>query len=258
MYNVTATEIEKLVIDTGVVFLDYGEATQRKLAPCEGENSFVVTQEIRDIEYNGRRGKTKGLRRVTAEDATLTVNLLNLTQANLKLALPGATLDGGTNAITNGTGTIAATDYLTNVTLIGDTLDGEVKIITLYNAMADGGLNISAGKKGEAGLQLTFSAHYDPANLATPIYKIEDAADATLTAYTVTFTVKDGETPKEGASVTFYGSTKSTAVDGTAVWTSVLAGANRPYTAILAGYQIATGAVTVDGVEAVAVALTAS
>src|SRR5690625_4844751 len=120
LYNITSTEeIEKITIDTGVVYLNYGETNQRKLAPCNGDNTFVVEQEIRDIEYNGRRGKTKGLRRILRQDATITVHLLNMSQENLKLALAGANLENG--VITSGDGFIPDEDYLKNVTLIGET-----------------------------------------------------------------------------------------------------------------------------------------
>ncbi len=247
MYNVSTNEIEKILIDTGVVILNYGETDERKLAPCEGDNSFVVTQEIRDIEYNGRRGKTKGLRRITAEDATLTVNLLNLSQANLKLALAGANLEAGTGVITNGDGSIPADDYLKNVTLVGETLDGEVKIITIYNAMADNGLSVTASKKGEAQLQVAFAAHYDPTNLASPIYRIQDVESVDLSAYDVTFTVTDGTNPIKGATVSFYGLTKKTDADGKAVFAGVLEGTNRAYTIVATGYLTESSAVTVDG-----------
>lgn len=258
MYNVTTNEIEKILIDTGVVILNYGEADERKLAPCEGDNSFVVTQEIRDIEYNGRRGKTKGLRRITAEDATLTVNLLNLSQENLKLALAGANLEVGTGVITNGDGSIPDTDYLKNVTLVGETLDGGAKIITIYNAMADNGLSVTASKKGEAQVQVAFAAHYDPTNLASPIYRIQDAESVDLSAYDVTFTVTDSMAePVVGATVSFYGLTKTTDAAGEAVFAGVLEGTNRAYTIVKTGFVTESGAVTVEGAdEAVNVVMT--
>ena len=248
MYNVSTNEIEKILIDPGLVILNYGEEDERKLAPCEGDNSIVVTQEIRDIEYNGRRGKTKGLRRITAEDATLTVNLLNLSQENLKLALAGANLEAGTGVITNGDGSIPDTDYLKNVTLIGPTLDGRWKAITIYNAMADNGLSVTASKNGEAQVQVAFAAHRDPTNSASPIYRIEDIEVVDLSAYDVTFTVKDGsEQPVVGATVSFYGSTKMTDATGTAVFEGVLEGTNRAYTIVKTGFVTESSAVTVDG-----------
>ncbi|MDW7673180.1 MAG: hypothetical protein SCK28_01465 [Bacillota bacterium] len=171
--NLTVEQIENIVIDTGVVYINYGELDERMLAPTRGGNNFVVEQEIKIIERDGARGKEKGLRRVIREDATLTVNLMDLSQENIKLALAGAVMDPTTKAITNGNGEIPDTDYLKNITLLGETLSGEYKVITLYNALSDNGLSINMTDKNESVVQLQFAAHYDPANLTQNIYKIE-------------------------------------------------------------------------------------
>ncbi|SSC13327.1 conserved protein of unknown function [Mesotoga infera] len=73
--------------------------------------------------------------------------------------------------------------------------------------------------------------------------------------YTVTFNVSDNQGAVQGASVTFYGETKATDVQGKAVFTGVLAG-NRAYTVSKTGYNNATGNVNVDGDETVNVILT--
>lgn len=172
MPNLSVEQIGSVVIDEGLVYINYGELTERLLAPTRGGNSFVVEREVRTIEVDGIRGKAKGLRRVVSENATLTVRLLGLTQENLKLALPGADLDAG--VITNGGGDIPETDYLANVTLIGETLAGDLKVITLYNALVDGNLSLSMAPKDEGVVELQFAAHYDPQDLNQPIYQIED------------------------------------------------------------------------------------
>lgn len=257
MSNLTLAQIENIVIDAGVVYIDYGvPATERMLAPTRGGNTFVVEQEIKTIERDGSRGKEKGLRRIITENATLTVQLLNLSQENLKLALPGADLSVG-GVITNGDGSILDTDYLTNITLIGETMKSETKVITLYNALADNGLSVSMTAKEESVVELQFSAHYDPTDLSSPIYKIEEVPPAGT--FTVTFTVTNisGGAPLENASVTFYGATKLTNVSGVAAFANVAVGINRPWEIAKGGFTTRFGSVDVDGNEAVAVALTA-
>lgn len=91
MVNLTQDQIENIVIDTGVVYVNYEEVGERILAPVRGENQFLVERTIRDIEFAGRRGKTKGLRRIIEENAKLVVNLMDLSMDNLALALSGAT-----------------------------------------------------------------------------------------------------------------------------------------------------------------------
>ncbi len=165
-------QVDKIILDTGAVYID-----GNLLSPCEGDNTFAVDIEYRDIPFNGAAGKTKGLKRILRENATLTVHPKGLTQTILKHALPGADLDG--TAIESGGGrkVIALSEYIDEVVLVGDTKDGNTKIITLYNAMADNGLNVGMSEDSEAILELVFSAHYDPDALTDPIYRIEDAVD---------------------------------------------------------------------------------
>lgn len=255
MSNLTLAQIENVIIEAGVVYVDYGEPTERRLAPTRGGNTFVVEQEVKIIERDGARGKEKGLRRIVTENATLTVQLMNLSQDNLKLALPGADLSLG--VITNGDGSIPDGDYLKNITLIGDTMGGETKVITLYNALSDNGLSLGMTPKDESVVELQFSAHYDPTNLSSPIYKIEEVPPAGT--YTVTFTVTNiaGGAPLQDASVTFYGATKLTNVSGVAVFSNVAAGINRPYEVRKGGFRTFLGSVDVAAATPVAVALTA-
>ena len=58
-------QVEKIMLDTGAVFVNGS-----LIAPCEGDNTFVVEREYRDIPYNGAPGKTKGLKRIIRENAT--------------------------------------------------------------------------------------------------------------------------------------------------------------------------------------------
>ena len=174
MVNLTTEQLESVLIDEAMVYINYGETDEAELAPCKGGSSFNVEQEIKDIEYDGQKGKTKGMRRVISENCFAKLNLMGLTNENLKLALCGANMDETSKAITNGTGAIATTEYLKNVTIIVKSMGGKYKVITIYNAMSDNGLSATFTSKEESVIELNMSAHYDPANLASPIYKIEE------------------------------------------------------------------------------------
>lgn len=175
--TVTTEQINNIVLDTGVVYVDYGEAGQRILAPTRGGSSFVVEQDIRIIERDGSLGKEKGLRRIIREDAMLTVRLLDLSKENLHMALRGADLTSSTITSTQ-TGTISATEYLTNITWIGEDMEGKSRIITLFNAMSDNGLSINFEDKNEAVLEVVFSAHRNPADYTDALYTIVEAETA--------------------------------------------------------------------------------
>lgn len=187
MPTVTTAQIENIMLDTGVVYLDYGLAGERILAPTRGGNSFVVEQDIRVIERDGALGKEKGLRRVIKEDATLTVKLMDMSIANLKMALAGSTATS-TKVTSTLTGAIAATEYFTNITLIGTDMEGKNKIITLNNPMADNGLTIEMADKDESVVEVVFSGHRDPTDAAVPLYTIEETESiaSNLTGLAVT------------------------------------------------------------------------
>jgi len=89
--ELTTEQIENIVIDTGVVYIDYGEVGERILAPVRGGNQFLVERTFKEIEYDGRKGKTKGMRRIVEENAKLVVALMDLSMDNLALMLAGAT-----------------------------------------------------------------------------------------------------------------------------------------------------------------------
>ena len=185
--NVTTEQIENILLDAGTVYVDYGEVSERILAPTRGGTAFSVEQDVKIIPRDGSLGKEKGLRRVITEDAMLTVRLLDMSIANLKLALAGATVAGDVITST-ADGSIADTEYLTNVTWIGTDMEGKNKVITLFNAMADNGLSIDFADKDEAVLEVVFAGHRNPADCTDPLYTIAEVQDLAvdLTSLVVT------------------------------------------------------------------------
>lgn len=174
--NLTQNQIESIVLDTAVLYTNYGEASQAMLGITKGGVEFNVTESLRDIEYDGRRGKTMGMEVVDAIDAYLKTTTLEITNDNIFLALGAATKASGTGKITNTTGgVIAASRYLTNITAFGYcNKTSTFKKITIYNVLAPGGLTITTADKSEAGLPLQFNAHWNPMDYTDPVYEVED------------------------------------------------------------------------------------
>ena len=173
--TVTTQQIENILLDTGVIYVDYGEAGERILAPTRGGATFVVEQDVKIIERDGSLGKEKGLRRIIREDAMLTARIMEMSLTNINMALRGSTLTSSTITNTQ-TGTIADTEYLTNITWVGTDMAGKNKIITLYNAMSDNGLNINFTDKDEAVLEVSFAAHRNPSDYTDDLYTIVEAS----------------------------------------------------------------------------------
>ena len=87
--------INKLVLDAGLVYVDYGEVSQRLIGATDGGNTFKQVEEARDISLDNKFGpKYKGLKRITARSAEITVNLKEIDATNLEYVVLGSTKAG--------------------------------------------------------------------------------------------------------------------------------------------------------------------
>ena len=84
---------ERIFVGAGAIYLDYGLSTERRLGATRGGNEFNLNREIREVEIDGVKGPTKGLRRVTVVKPQITCNLIELSLDNLIKAIAGANQD---------------------------------------------------------------------------------------------------------------------------------------------------------------------
>ena len=193
----TQQQIENIQIDYGLVYINYGETEERQLAPTRGGGTFTVTKNIREIEYDGRKGKTKGMQVVDEINAMLSVPLLDTSMNNLALAMPWATYsDGKLSAESGNLGVIQDGAYLSNVTLFAKVIGGGYKKITLYNAMTENDFSLAAAPKAEGVITLEVHAHWDAEDDTADLYDIEDVGtiSADTTGPTVTTEPDDTDT----------------------------------------------------------------
>lgn len=191
----TQEQIENIQIDYGLIYLNYGVTGERQLAPTRGGGTFTVTKNIRDIEFDGRKGKTKGMQVVDEINAMLSVPLLDTSMDNLALAMPWATYAGGKISGKSGDlGVIQDSAYVENVTLFAKVIGGGYKQITLYNAMAENDFSLAAVPKSEGVITLEVSAHWDAKDDTADLYDIQDieTIDDDTDAPTVTTVPADG------------------------------------------------------------------
>ncbi len=173
--SLTTEQIQNIQIDYGLVYIDFGEVGERRLAPTKGGGTFKVTKVIRDIEFDGRRGKTKGMRVLDEINAVLSVPLLDMSMDNLNLALPYLGYAASkVSAESGNVGLIAESAYLTNITLFAKLVSGDYKKIVLNNPLNDGDLSIAAVPKAEGIIQLEVSAHWDAEDDDVDLFTIED------------------------------------------------------------------------------------
>lgn len=176
--NLTKKDIENIQIDESLIFLDYGEETERFLAPTRGGGEFVAGIVVRDIDFDGKNGKTAGMQVIEEQNASIKVTTLCMSQENLALAVPGSeisTADG--NAVENpASGVIPIESYLKNITMFAKLMSGKFKKITIKNAMHETGFTSKAQQKAEGELAYEFHAHYpyNELNGKGKLWRVED------------------------------------------------------------------------------------
>ncbi len=162
LVNLTTADVNKIQIDEGIVIINYGKTGEKILGPTRGGAEFTATPSIRDIEFDGRKGKTKGMQVKDGEDVSLKISTLCCSLENLKLAIPGATINGSSNQLTPGNfGVVGSSAYLENVAVVTKMLDGSYTILILNNAMHEAALTYKGVSKAENEHSLEFLGHYD-------------------------------------------------------------------------------------------------
>lgn len=179
--NLTTHQIESIQIDESVIFLNYGETDEQFLAPTRGGGEFAATVTVRDIEFDGRHGKTEGVQVIEEQGASIKVTTLCISQENLARAIPTCVVQTGSEGsiIKNpATGVIPASAYLKNVTMFAKTIGGKYKKITIFNAMHETGFTAKAVQKAEGELAFEFIAHYPYNDLDGDLWKVEEITTA--------------------------------------------------------------------------------
>lgn len=176
MQDFTKKEVDKVQFDEALVFVNYGIAEkERLLGPNRGGGDFTATETLRDVDFDGRQGKTKGMQILESQDAVLKLATLCSSQENLKLALPGATItDNGVIESKEQGKFVSDDDYLDNVTCFAKLKDGTFKKITIFNALHEAAMTFNMKPKSENEHSLEFNAHYDAFDRTKKIYKIEE------------------------------------------------------------------------------------
>ncbi len=175
----TTETVKRLLIGAGAVYINYGEVDQRLLGATRGGNEFTVEREIKSIEIDGVRGKAKGMRSLVSENATIKANILEVKKENIRDALVGAGVTANTPtgydtvATTLTSSIIPSTAHFKNVAIVGEISGSANPVICIIkNPIGDGNLSIKMEDKNEAVMEVTFSAHYDPADFNAPIWEI--------------------------------------------------------------------------------------
>ena len=179
--KVTKEQVENIQIDHGILYKNYGLESQKLIAPLRGGTNFKVERTYRNIEFDGAKGKTKGLKTLDDENATLTAKTLNFALETMADKLPGATItrDEATKKITKieagKLGLIDEDEYIENITMFAQKIGGEYIKVTITNALDENGLDFSAVQKAEGEVEIVYSAHHEyDESKKVPLYTIEN------------------------------------------------------------------------------------
>ena len=183
MAKYTAAQLANIQIDYGIVYVDYGLAGERVLGPTRGGATFEATQQIRDIEFDGRNGKTKDMQHIDFIDAMLKVMTLAISNDDLEVAMPYLTKSGTTPDFVytcdpDNLGMVPDAAYFTNVTVFGKKTGGNFVKVTLFNAMNEAPFSLAAVPKGEGTVNLEIHAHWeaDEADVVDKLFEITNVA----------------------------------------------------------------------------------
>jgi hypothetical protein len=179
--NLTTHQVEHIQFEEALIFRDYGLSTQEMIAPTRGGGEFTAKVVLRDIDYDGKIAKAKGMQVIESLEATLKVATLCSSQENIRRILPNVEVAGTGDSMVIGNpkviGVVKDDNYTENITAFARLMGGKWKKITLYNAMNEGDLGFKAVPKAENELGMTIYAHIDPKDASKPLLTIEEVPD---------------------------------------------------------------------------------
>ena len=171
-YNQTTPD--KLLLDAGAVFINFtpgtdtyesAKAAGKCLGATQKGSEFSAVPQFRRMEIDGVHTRTIGDTLIDGWDVYLKTTLVEMTSDNIKRALGVGNISTGTPSgydKIQGRDTIETTDYITNVTFVGNIL-GETDpiIIQVFNAFNESGLTITNEDKNNAAVECQFYGYND-------------------------------------------------------------------------------------------------
>lgn len=146
------------------------------VALTRGGGKFVVEREYKRIQADGDYGTVKGRVRKDMSVAKLTLNALEILEANLVKFYPATQLDTTTvvkTATLTAKDDVADADYQTAVSWAGVTATGKQVKITLSNAINLENIDWSMVDKDEVVAQIVYEACYDETTRTTEPWKLD-------------------------------------------------------------------------------------
>lgn len=156
-----------ILLGEGAIYFNYGiEGSEAIAGATRGDGKFERKTKWHEIDYNGKKGKSKGLTRKLGSDITLSFGALELCPDNLSKFYADLEVDTTDLQFDKVTAKeeITDTDYIDNIAFVGKSKGGKEVIIVIKNALGDGDMELAFKDGDEVVSDVVFSATYDPNN----------------------------------------------------------------------------------------------
>jgi hypothetical protein len=167
-HGITANTPSELMFRAATIYKNLKFAsnawTGDVLGATSGGSKFSLVEEFADAEVDGALVKFKGGKVKIGETGTLEVNMTEFKEDVIKTALHLVEDTKTTVAgykVYKTKGSVAATDYLDNIAVVGELTSGKNIIFILPNAFCTSGIEVEPKDKEQATYTLTFEAHAD-------------------------------------------------------------------------------------------------
>ena len=164
------------ILDSGAVYINYGESNAMKLGATEGGNQFGIETDFRYMTFDGESGQLEGAHRVLGSTPKIIANFVAINYRLLNIALPGSsiTFESGSVEITRALKKLFESDYIKNIAIVaehGGT--GCFIIFKIFNAISVENLEIPFEDGKESVIEITFAGNFHPDNLVDEPWEID-------------------------------------------------------------------------------------
>lgn len=188
--GISAATANRLLLDAGKVYVDYGLGTEAVIGVTKGGNEFALNDEYREMPFDGMPGPVEGFNRLIKVAPVLKVNLLEHTTTNLQRIISGVSNSAtGTHDVLTRDTQISTTHHITNVALVlQKTGTSELWVFKVSNALNKAPFVFGAADNDEGIIAVEFHAHFLPSDLETEPWEISNPLEGASGYYTITYT----------------------------------------------------------------------
>jgi hypothetical protein len=167
-----------ILLGEGAVYKNYDEVGEALIGATKGGSKLSIEKVIKEVEYDGAYGPTKGMRRHVTCIVKLVINFLKLNYTNMSYGVPCTVSDGsdedGTYKEIAYDLEIVAADVLTNVTFVGQKWDGSYCKIKVENALNIDSTTWEFKSKDNLVLEMTYTGFYSYSTPTVPPLEIDE------------------------------------------------------------------------------------